>query len=106
MVILIKWSKTIQSYGDIKLITFPRILNLSICSGMALSNLLAITPKGANLPLFQFKMAGTWVPLTDNRVRWHFTLILSKLHLSDSGFTFHTFRRSGATFAFNNNVTL
>ena len=95
-----------QSNNDIKLITIPRIPNSTICPVMALSNLLAITPKGSNLPLFQFKVFGTWVPLTDNRVRCHFTLILAKLDLAYSGFTSHTFQRSGSTFAFNNDVTL
>ena len=106
VVILLKWSKTMQNNNDIKLITIPRIQNSIICLVMALSNLLAITPKGANLPLFQFKVSGTWVPLTDYRVRRHFALILAKLYLADSGFTFHTFRHSGTTFAFNNDVTL
>ena len=106
VVILLKWSKTMQNNNDIKLINIPRIPNFTICPVMALSNLLAITPKGSNLPLFQYKLSGTWVPLTDNRVRRHFALILAKLNLADSGFTFHTFRHSGATFAFNNDVTL
>ena len=104
VVILLKRSKTMQS--NIKLITILCIPNSTICPVMALSNLLAITPKGSNLPLFQFKVPGTWVPLTDNRGRRHFALIIAKLDLADSGFTFHTFRRSGATFAFNNDVTL
>ena len=85
VVILLKWSKTMQNNNDIKHITIPRIQNSIICPVMALSNLLAITPKGANLPLFQFKVSRTWVPLTDNRVRRHFALILAKLNLADSG---------------------
>ena len=55
---------------------------------------------------YSFLRLCSLVALTDNRVRGHFPLILSKLHLSDSGFTFYTFRSSGATFAFNNEVTL
>ena len=31
-------------------------------------------------------------------------MILSRLDLQGSGYTLHTFQRSGATFAFNNNV--
>ena len=33
-------------------------------------------------------------------------MILSRLDLQGSGFTLYTFRRSDATFAFNNNVDL
>ena len=105
VVILFKWSKTMQSNNDIKLITVPRILNSTLCPVTALANVLALTPKGSNLPLFQIKVNQTWVPLTDTKVRRHFSLVLSKLNLGP-GYTFHTFRRSGTTFAFNNNVSL
>ena len=33
-------------------------------------------------------------------------MVLAKLHLHQFRFTFHTFRRLGATFAFNNDVAL
>ena len=95
-----------QTRSDIKLITVPRIPNSILCPVTALSNLLALTPRGSNSPLFQVKSNQTWVPLTDTKVRRHFSLLLSKLKLHNSGYTFHTFRRSGATFAFNNNVDL
>ena len=72
----------------------------------ALSNLLALTPKGSNNPLFQVKVHQTWVPLTATKVRRHLSLLLSNLKLGDAGYTFHTFRHSGATLAFNNNIAL
>ena len=106
MIILVKWSKTMQTNNQIKLITVPRILNSPICPVRAVSNLLTLTPRGPNLPLFQVKYNQEWVPLTDTRVRRHFAQILSRLNLAGAGYTFHTFRRSGATFAFNNNVAL
>ena len=103
VVLLLKWSKTMQYNNEIKLIHVPRILHSSICPVTALSNLLALMPSGANLPLFQYK---EWVPLTDTKVRRHLNLLLTRLGLAASGFTSHTFRRSGATFVFNNNVPL
>ena len=106
LVLILKWSKTMQTNNQIKLITVPRIPNSSICPVVAIKNLLDLTPKGANLPLFQCKVATEWVPLTDNKVRRHLAMITEKLHLHQAGLTFHTFRRSGATFAFNNDVTL
>ena len=89
-----------------KLIAVPRIPNFIICPVVAIKNLLDITPRGSNLPLFQLKLAQEWIPVTDNRVRRHFSLILAKLNLSKAVFTFHKFRSSGAAFAFNNDVTL
>ena len=106
IVVLLKWSKTMQTNNDITLITVPRIPNSIFCPVTALGNLLALTPGGSNLPLFQIKVNQTWVPLTDSKVSRHFSLILCKLNLGDAGYTFHIFRHSGATFAFNNDVTL
>ena len=105
-VISVKWSKAMQNNDQMKLITVLRVANSSLCPVSALKNLLLLTPKGANLPLFQIKVARKWVPLTDSRVRRHFDIILSKLQLKNTGYTPHTFRRSAATFAFNNNVAL
>ena len=96
---IILHQKSISCYQNIKDISI-------LCPVTALSNLLALTPKGSNNPLFQIKVHQTWVPLTDSKVRRHLALLLSKLKLGDAGYTFHTFRRSGATFAFNNNVAL
>ena len=106
VVVLIKWSKTMQKNNQVKLLSIPRLLKSLISPVRALSNALALTPKGSNLPLFQVKSNTDWVPLTDTKVRRHFSLILSKLNLSGAGFTFHTFHCLGDTFAFNNNVHL
>ena len=106
VVLMLKWSKTMQSKNEIKLIHVPKIHRSPICPVAALSNLLALTPSGSNLPLFQYKLGQQWVPLTDTKLRRHLDLVLGRLGLAGAGFTFHTFRRSGATFAFNNDVTL
>ena len=95
-----------QSNNSIKFLTVPRIPNSILCPVTALTNLLSLTPRGSNFPLFQVKVNQTWVPLTETKVRRHFSLVLSKLNLDNSGYTFHTFRRSGAAFAFNNNISL
>ena len=105
-VILVKWSKTMQNNDQVKLITVPKISNSSLCPVSALSNLLLLTPKGLNLPLFQIKEAQEWVPLPDSRVRRHFGIILSRLYLKNTGYTPHAFACSGAMFAFNNEIAL
>ena len=105
-VILVKWSKTMQNNDQVKLITVPRIPKSNLCPVSALLNVLSLVPEGANLPLFQIKVAREWVPLTDSRVRRHFDNVLGRLQLRNTGYTPHAFRRSGATFAFNNNVDL
>ena len=79
---------------------------LSVCLLTAVKNLLKITPGSNNSPLFQYKASTKWLPLTDNQVRCHFKSLLTKLNLQNSNLTFHAFRRSGASFAFNLNVPL
>ena len=64
LLLILKWSKPIQSNNQIKLITVPRISNSSICPVAAIKNLLDLTPRGSNLPLLQFKVDHTWLPLT------------------------------------------
>ena len=54
--LLLKWFKTIQCKNEIKLIHVPRIPRFPICPVAALSNLLALTPSGANRPPFQYKL--------------------------------------------------
>ena len=82
VVVLIKWSKTMQKNNQVKLISVPRLQKSPICPVRALSNALALTPKGSNLPLFQVKSDSDWAPLIDTKARTHFNLILSGGNLS------------------------
>ena len=103
--LLLKWSKTLQSKDTVKLIKIPALGSNPICPVMAIRNLLSITPGTKNAHLFQYKTSQGWFPMTDTQVR-HFKMILAKLQLQDPNLTFHAFRRSGATYAFNANVAL
>ena len=94
--ILIKWSKTIQDRNTVKILKHPSLGSNPICPVSAIKNLLQITPGSNNSPLFQYKLASKWLPLTDN--------LLARLQLQNSNLTFHAFRRSGASF--NSNVSL
>ena len=94
--ILLKWSKTISASNQVKLIIVPTIPNSSPSPVVALVNSL--------YPLFQCKVAQEWFSLTDSRVRRHFDVILSRLHLNNTSYAPHASRRSGATFPFNNEV--
>ena len=50
-VLMLKWSKTMQSKNEIKLIQVPKIHCSPICPVAALSKLLAVTP---SVPIFPF----------------------------------------------------
>ena len=104
--LLVKWSKTMQTRDTIRLLKIPALGTSPLCPVQAIKNLLLITPGTKNSPLFQVKNeCAQWVPLTDTRVRHNFLQILSRLGLQHTGMFLHTFRRSGATLAFNSNVS-
>ena len=106
LLLLIKWSKTIQAKNAVKILKIPDLGANPICPVQAIRNAMAITPGPSNSPLFQYKSNSQWQPLTDTQVRRHFALILKKLNLHNSNITFHAFRHSGATYAFNSNIEL
>ena len=104
--ILVKWSKTIQTRDHIKVITLPRLVGNALCPYMALKALFKLYNPSQNAPLFQYKYSRDWKVLIDSKIRKVLSLINKKLHLSPHFFTFHAFRRSGASLAFNANVPI
>ena len=104
--IIVKWTKTIQDKKSVKILKIPSLGANPICPVKAVKNILKITPGSNNSPLFQYKASTKWLPLTDSQVRCHFKSLLVKLNLQHSNLTFHAFRRSDASFAFNSNVPL
>ena len=78
----------------------------NLCPVTVLKVLLRLQPGSQNDPLFQLPNRQLWFPLTDSNVRKHFKVVLRRLSLQDAGITFHCFRRSGATLAFESNVSL
>ena len=103
--VLLKWSKTLQLNNQAKVISLL-MLNSVLCPVAAIKKLLIIQPGNKDSPLLQFRVNNRFQPLIDTRVRKHLRNILKLLHVDDKNLTFHTFRRSGASFAFNHNVSV
>ena len=104
--IMLKWSKTLQMSNSLRILKIPSLSPSPLCPVAALKLMLKNTPASSNAPLLQILNHGNWVPLTDSRLRKKFTLLLKKLNLQNSKITFHSLRRSGATFAFNSKVPI
>ena len=102
--VILKWSKTIQTRDSVQIITLPRLIDQDLCPRAALKYLKKYYPFTDQSSLFQFYGPGGWSPLIDSRVRKVLKAINKKLGLNPSHFTFHSFRRSGATFAFNSHI--
>ena len=89
LLLLTKWSKTMQARNAVKILKIPALGTNTICPVNAIKNILSLTSGASNSPLFQYKSNTQWQPLTDSQVRRHFAMILKKLHLKDSNITFH-----------------
>ena len=61
---------------------------------------------GPNDPLFQVRTYEGFKPITESRLRKVLSKLVVKLGLPKGHFTFHTFRCSGATLAYNSHVPI
>ena len=101
-VVIVKWSKTLQTINKGTYVIIPRLPHNVLCPVKALEVMFHQFPAPPNAPLFSNMSA----ILTQSQVRTHLSKILKWLHLDSRSFSFHTFRRSGATLAFNNNISI
>ena len=104
--ILLKWTKTIQNRDTVQLICLPKLKNPVICPFRALKAISKLYPSSAVTSVFQVYGNTGWQPLTDTKVRKGLKTVNVALGLNPHFFTFHSFRRYGATFAYNSHVPL
>ena len=104
-ILLIKWSKTLQNRKDIATIPTSLLGDTLLCPIASINHMVRLYPVSDNEPLFVVPRAQTLVPLTDSVARKHLKDISSHLGLPKS-LTFHDFRRAGASWAFQNGVSL
>ena len=106
MNVSIKWSKTLQTRDKIHIVTVAKLACPLLCPVKALQEAISLYNPAPQDPLFQIKTSKGWVLLIDSRI----TKVLSKLNVKmgfpQSYYTFHTFRRSGASFAYNSHMPL
>ena len=103
--LLIKWTKTLQHHKSHHWIQLPSIQNHFLCPVKALQALINSRPLSPTSPLF----ANNFYPyaqVIDTHIRDALKKVLIHRNISPTGHGFHTFRRSGATLAFDNNVKL
>ena len=104
-VILIKWSKTIQDRKKTTTISIPNLGKSPLCPINALLNMLQKIPAHKNAPLFMLNKKTVVTTLTDSVARKHLKQVSQILGL-DPPLTFHSFRKAGATWAFQHGVPL
>ena len=99
-------SKTMQASNQAKVVQLPNLKGHNFCPVQALKTWLARTPRDNSLPLFQIHTRLCWVPLVAPKAHSFLRSVVISLGLNPSSYTFHVFRRSGASLAFDNNVEL
>ena len=94
--ILVKWAKTLQDGNSSHVVQLPTLDNFFLCPVRALKALIQSRFLLRHAPLFGFP---PYQHIIDKQVRDAPRSVLSTLNISNLEDEFHTFRRSGATFA-------
>lgn len=101
LVVSFRWSKTLQ-FGD-RILQIPLIRSSSIlCPVSAFENLQRLVPAGLDSPLFTFASGKA---LTYSMFQSKLKSLCSKVGLDPSIYSSHSFRRGGATLAFQSGVS-
>ena len=101
--ILQKWSKSMQISTDYRFIQIPSLNNPLLCPVTAIRRLLRSRNANKDSPLF---ITSQGITVLDTAIREALRTVLQSLGLVHEGLSFHMFRRSGATLAFDSNVRL
>jgi hypothetical protein len=102
LVVVIKWSKTIQAGERFLLIPLLSIPNSPLCPVRAYHNMLANTPATQISPAFLYhNVKGKLVPITQHVFSARLSTALCKAGLNSALYSGHSFRRGGATWAFS-----
>ena len=97
VIVLVKWSKTLQNSDQGSYIIIPKLGSSPLCPVSASQTMAELFPAHENQPLFMNSQG----VITQNQVRTHLKSIMVRLNLDSALHSFHTFRRSGVTLAFN-----
>ena len=102
--IRIKWSKNNQNRKNLHLVQLPKLKNPLLCPVKAMYDLLNTRKGLPHSPLFVLRRTGAI--LIDTQIRDVLKSILRSLGIPLQGNDFHTCRRSGAVWAFDNQVPI
>lgn len=103
-VLRIRWTKTLQHKQGLLLLPIPSIPGSSLCPVTALLHFLTIVPAPSTAPLFCLPAASGVRPLTFSIFSASLKHLISAIGLDPRHFSPHSFRRGGATFAYQSGV--
>ena len=103
--VLLKWTKTLQESNTHHFVQIAALSNSVICPVKALTNLMASRNISTDSPLLAH-INPPYLPVIDTTIRDALRKILDHIGIPTLGHGLHTFRHSGATLAYDNNVQL
>ena len=104
--LILKWSKTLQTRDQVRSISLTKLQIPSICPYKALRSIFQLYNPTQNAPLFQVPTVNGWVPLMDSRVCKRLSQLNIAMNLPKNYYTFHAFRRSGASLAYHSKSSI
>ena len=102
LVVLIKWSKTLQASNQGSYIILPKFNESHISPWHHFVHMSKMFPVCKNQPCFSYRCSF----LVESMLREHLRKIVASMGLDPSNHTFHTFRRSGTTLAHNLDIPI
>ena len=105
-IVLIKLSKAIQFRDRVVTIRVPFLPGSSPCPVTALKAMIARVPGSDNDTFLATHTHDSVLPLTDSMVIKHLKRVFVLLGLQNDGYIVYTFRRSGASWAYNDGVPM
>ena len=102
-VLHIRWTKTLQHKG-LLLIPLPSISGSALCPISAIVHFFALVPAPPSALLFCLSTASSYCPITFSTFTACLKRLISKIGLDPANFSPHSFRRGGATFAFQSGM--
>ena len=101
LLVSFRWTKTRQAGGAPLVIPLVPVHNSPLCPVQAYNNMCRLVPAAPVSPLFILPPSHGVVPIVFSAFHKVLHLCLSVLGIDHIGFSSHSFRRGGATFAFS-----
>ena len=99
------WSKTNQFGEKVHQVPLIKVKNSPLCPVKAMSNMLSLVPGKPEDPLFMLPNKRAKLrPMTYREYQFSIKELINMIGLNPKAFSTHSFRRGGATHAFNSNV--
>ena len=100
----IKWSKTLQHKQGILLTPLPSIPGSSLCPVSAINHFFKLVPAPESAPFFCIPSSSGVQPITFSKFTSSLKQLISKIGLDEREYSPHSFRRGGATYAYQAGV--